>query len=68
MEVLDVPPDGWVPSETWTATKDLHKQVFEMCVDAVNDKDEDDDDLDEEKLRKMWPFDIPDNLAAFKVV
>lgn len=59
MEVLEIPSDGWVPSEAWAATKDMYKQVFETSVNAVNNKDEDDDDLDEEKLRKMWPFDIP---------
>ncbi|KAL8850894.1 MAG: hypothetical protein Q9221_004207 [Calogaya cf. arnoldii] len=68
MEVLDVPSDGWVPSETWSSTKDLYKHVFETCIHAVNNKDEDDDDLDEEKLRNMWPFDIPDVVQTCKDV
>ncbi|KAI4253773.1 MAG: hypothetical protein L6R42_007457 [Xanthoria sp. 1 TBL-2021] len=62
MEVLDIPSDGWVPSEAWAATKEMYKQVFETSVHAVNNKDEDDDDLDEEKLRKMWPYDIPNDV------
>ncbi|KAL8691556.1 MAG: hypothetical protein Q9218_003235 [Villophora microphyllina] len=58
MDFLDVPSDGWVPAQRWAAIKKAHEDVYEGCVTAVRNKDDDDDEVDEEMLRKMWPFDL----------
>ncbi|KAL8786282.1 MAG: hypothetical protein Q9213_002877 [Squamulea squamosa] len=60
MDFLDTPSDGWVPSTEWTTTNALHEQFFAECLRAVRTNDEGDNDMDEETLRKMWPFDIPE--------
>lgn len=57
--LLDTTPDGWVPTQSWEATKSAHKEAFDEIVQAVRDaKITDDQSISEEKLRKMWPFDI----------
>lgn len=43
----------------WEATKSAHNEAFNELVQAVRDaKVIDDQSMGEEKLRKMWPFDI----------
>ncbi|MCJ1382441.1 hypothetical protein MMC17_005554 [Xylographa soralifera] len=54
--LLDTTPDGWVPTQLWEATKSAHKEAFDEIVKAVRDADE--ESMSEEKLRKIWPFDI----------
>lgn len=51
---LDTTTDGWVPTESWDATKSAHKQAFEVIVRAVTD----DQSMSEGDLRRIWPFDI----------
>ena len=54
--LLDTAPDGWVPTHLWEATKLGHKEAFDEVVQTVRDTG--DQSMSEEKLRKMWPFDI----------
>ena len=57
--LLDTTPDGWVPTQLWEATKSAHNEAFNELVQAVRDAEvTDDQSKSEEKLRKMWPFDI----------
>ncbi|KAL8990732.1 MAG: hypothetical protein Q9169_008052 [Polycauliona sp. 2 TL-2023] len=59
VELLDTTDDGWVPTGMWEATKSFHKQAFETLVQAVREaKIEDDEEMSEEDLRRMWPFDL----------
>lgn len=61
VEILNTTSDGWVPPEFWSATKTRHKEVFDGFVSAVRTAEVTDVDetMTEEKLRKMWPFDLP---------
>ncbi|KAL8765530.1 MAG: hypothetical protein Q9209_007438 [Squamulea sp. 1 TL-2023] len=59
MDLLNTPSDGWVPSTEWATRNALYEQAFAECLRAVRTKDEGDNDMDEETLKKMWPFDIP---------
>ena len=57
--LLDTSPDGWVPTQSWEATKSAHKEAFDELVQAVRDaRIADDQPMSEEELRKIWPFDI----------
>lgn len=55
---LDTTPDGWVSTQLWKATKSAHKEAFDELVEAVRDaKITDDQLMNEQKLRVLWPFD-----------
>jgi hypothetical protein len=59
VSLLDVTSDGWVPSDLWEATKVAHMEAFYLICQAVRDENLiDNQSMSEEKLRKMWPFDI----------
>lgn len=57
--LLDTTPDGWVPTDSWEATKLAHKEAFEKIRQAVRNAESiDDQPMSEKDLRRMWPFDI----------
>ena len=59
IDLLDTPPDGWVPNHLWEATKAAHREAFETIVQAVeNAETTDDQSMSVEELKKIWPFDI----------
>ncbi len=58
--LLNTATDGWVPADCWEATKSAHKEAFDIFLQEVSEKHPSDkeDRLSEERLRKIWPFDI----------
>ena len=59
IDLLDTTPDGWVPTESWAATKAVHEKVFGELVQTMRGAEKIDDQLmNEENLRRIWPFDI----------
>ncbi|KAI9708750.1 MAG: hypothetical protein M1820_003705 [Bogoriella megaspora] len=48
--------DGWVPPEAWEAAKDANRSAFEEWM--VTAAQSEDPDMNEERARKLWPFDI----------
>ncbi|KAA8645909.1 aminoglycoside phosphotransferase family protein [Aspergillus tanneri] len=59
--LLNTASDGWVPSDSWKATKIAHKELFDGMLQAVlsnPDLDDDEPVKDELTLRSIWPFDI----------
>lgn len=61
MSLLDTSSDGWVPMQSWDKTAAFHKQCFEEILRNVKmEEGKEGEPLTEEKLRRMWPFDIPD--------
>lgn len=57
--LLDTASDGWVPTDCWEATKSAHKEAFDIFLEEVSEKHPSDTDrLSEERLRKIWPFDV----------
>ena len=58
--LLDTTADGWVPTQSWEATKSAHKEAFDVFVQTVRDeKITDNESMSVEELRKIWPFDLP---------
>lgn len=59
IKVLNTTTDGWVPTESWEATKVAHKEAFatvlrlEESAESVGEEAR-----NEEALRRIWPFDI----------
>lgn len=59
INLLDTTPDGWVATDLWEATEVAHRKAFDELVQAVRSAESmDDQSMNEEDLRKMWPFDI----------
>ena len=60
VKTLNTGADGWVPTDSWEATKSAHEEAFnEMCKHMRDEKLADDQSWGEDELRKVWPFDIP---------
>ena len=55
MSVLHTPPDGWVPTDCWDATKEAHDNAFNLLLQTIQS----DRSSSEQELRLHWPFDIP---------
>lgn len=55
MRALDSNSDGWVPAESWEASKAAHRSVFEEWMETVRHSD--DPEMNEERGRKLWPWD-----------
>lgn len=57
--LLNTASDGWVPTDCWEATKSAHKEAFDIFLQEVREEHaRDKDQMSEDKLRKIWPFDI----------
>ncbi|KAL6709562.1 hypothetical protein ACN47E_001497 [Coniothyrium glycines] len=48
--------DGWVPSEAWEAAKDANQSVYEEWIKTAAQSE--DPDMNEERARRLWPFDV----------
>ena len=58
IRVLDTNSDGWVPADAWERSKMAYRDAFENWMQTARDaKRRGDDEMTEEKARKMWPFD-----------
>ena len=59
--LLDASSKGWIPNNMWPTIHAWHKEVFEGFLAAVREVEgtEEGEQMTEEKLRMMWPFDIP---------
>lgn len=56
--VLDTDSDGWVPTGTWEWSKAVHRDAFNKWMETAREAEErGDDEMTEEKARRMWPFD-----------
>ncbi|KAI4235217.1 MAG: hypothetical protein L6R40_006514 [Gallowayella cf. fulva] len=49
---LNTASDGWVPTEVWKETTENHKKLYDKLLQ----------DMDEEDLRQVWPFDEPGSM------
>ncbi|KAL9099824.1 MAG: hypothetical protein Q9163_004727 [Psora crenata] len=59
IDLLDTSPDGWVPTDSWEAAEVMHQNVFEEIVQTMQSAEStDDESMNEEDLRRIWPFDI----------
>ena len=61
MNLLDVPSDGWVPTDLWEAKKEANREAFYTFLDMLKDAPSAGDRSmaqHEEDLRSVWPFDI----------
>ncbi len=59
VELLETTSEGWVPIDLWEATEKTHQEAFSEIVQTVgNAKGEDDMMINEEDMRRIWPFDI----------
>ncbi|KAL8804028.1 MAG: hypothetical protein Q9182_002819 [Xanthomendoza sp. 2 TL-2023] len=52
MSRLNTASDGWVPADAWEETVEDHKKPYEEFLQM----------MEEEELRKVWPFDEPCSL------
>ncbi|KAL3447722.1 hypothetical protein BJX65DRAFT_295555 [Aspergillus insuetus] len=60
--VINTGSGGWVPTGQWEAAQVANKDLYQGVVEAVLSNPEVDDDepvQDEETLRSIWPFDLP---------
>ena len=58
--LLDAGSDGWISNEMWPTVQAYHKEVFEGFLSTVKEMEgTEGEQMTEEKLRMMWPFDIP---------
>lgn len=58
MRVLDTDSDGWVPADAWEWSKEVHRDAFEKWMQTARDSEgAGDDEMTEEKARRMWLFD-----------
>ena len=58
MVLLDSTADGWIPADSWEATKNAHKEVFHEIIEAIrNTGTTEGESISEEDLRSLWPFD-----------
>jgi hypothetical protein len=53
---LQADNDGWVPTERWKETQELHTEIFD---DIIAETKEPDTDMTEEDWRAIWPYDTP---------
>ncbi len=57
--LLDTTPDGWVPTDSWEVTEVAHQKAFGELVQAMRSAESiEDQSMNEEDLRRIWPFDI----------
>ncbi|KAL2785160.1 kinase-like domain-containing protein [Aspergillus keveii] len=60
--VINTGDGGWVPTDQWEAAHGANKELYHGALEAVltnPDVDEDEPVQDEETLRSIWPFDLP---------
>ena len=56
----DAGSDGWVSNDMWPKVQAYHKEVFAGFLSTVKEMEgTEGESMTEEKLRTMWPFDIP---------
>lgn len=59
IDLLDTTPDGWVPTDSWEVTEVAHQKAFGELVQAIRSVESiEDQSMNEEDLRRIWPFDI----------
>lgn len=59
MSLLNTSADGWVSTESWEVTKVVHKEAFDVVIQAVENSEEiDEEPMSGEDVRRIWPFDI----------
>lgn len=59
ISLLDTSSDGWVPMDSWEATEVAHQEAFREVLQAVRSAEGiDTQSMNEEELRRIWPFDI----------
>lgn len=59
IDLLDTTPDGWVPIDTWEAAEMAHQEAFgESLREVRSAQSNDNQSMNEEELRRIWPFDI----------
>ena len=59
IDLLGTNSDGWVPAALWNTTKAAHQDAFRELMQAVRDADRiDAQSMNEEDLRRAWPFDL----------
>ena len=51
---LNTASDGWVPTDVWKETLEDHKKLYNEFLQNMGDED----------LRKVWPFDKPRSVLA----
>ena len=49
---LNTTSDGWVPAEAWKETIEEHKQLYDLFLQNMGEED----------LKEIWPFDEPSSL------
>ena len=59
---LNVVSDGWVAADRWEDVLELHEEFYNNWMEAAAAPG--DDDMTEDKARKMWPFDPPSVLSS----
>lgn len=58
IRALDTNSDEWVPTDAWERSKVAHREAFEKWIQAARDAERTgEDNMSEEKARRMWPFD-----------
>ena len=59
VDLLDTTSDGWVPADSWEATKVAHRKAFDEVMQAVRRAESIDTQwMNEKNLGRIWPFDI----------
>lgn len=59
IDLLDTTPDGWVRTDSWEATQVAHQKAFDELVQTMRSAQSiDAQSMNEEDLRRIWPFDI----------
>ena len=58
MQALDTDSDGWVPNDAWEWSKVAHGEALVTWMQIARDGEGiGEDDMTEEKARRVWPFD-----------
>jgi len=58
-DLLDTTPDGWVPTDSWEVTEVAYQKAFGELVQAMRSAESiEEQSMNEEDLRRIWPFDI----------
>ena len=66
VDLLDTTPDGWVPPDLWEATQMWHQEAFRVILqETLSGEHVEDDPMNEEDLKKIWPFDISSTKFRF---
>ncbi len=56
IRATDSNSDGWIPADSWETAKEAHRAAFDAWIQTAVENS--DSDMNEEKARTLWPFDI----------